>query len=508
MADLMNNSNAMDIDIIAGQNQNINDYMIALLTQQQELELSGMNPQYISNLEKKLREYQQNNGTENDEEIARLLQENFIKEQEMINALGGNDQNLGMIPKSNSNKVDVNLINYHNSELQRQYRQRHNKEKLSHEYFRSKLNSNEALPIKKQVRDFYIDFEQKSKNVFQSPEEQCQYLRYFLFNLSKELIENPLWANSDKEEQENAIIEMEKLITKKLFDITYGPSEDIAKDTLLSHKIQMHSWVEPRHFDLSDFDYHIFEKAGNELQKMNLYKFYIDKMICIVNCIKLIEDAYRKNVTNKDSVSNDEILSLLIFVILKTNPKKLISNILYIVRYANPSFFSIGIYEYALTSIWSSVTFIESISQTSLTIDSEEYDAKIIEMTEITKELMDESNIDPNLVKASNSNNGGIFESVMGLFQSIIGNENSYNDGDIPYQGIFGHLDSVRSSLSGNSITINEYRKELREKSINSMNEPFTTPFDDSVLSEKEQTKLFEVDKELKASLSINSNKE
>ena len=177
----MNNSNAMDIDIIAGQNQNINDYMIALLTQQQELELSGMNPQYISNLEKKLREYQQNNGTENDEEIARLLQENFIKEQEMINALGGNDQNLGMIPKSNSNKVDVNLINYHNSELQRQYRQRHNKEKLSHEYFRSKLNSNEALPIKKQVRDFYIDFEQKSKNVFQSPEEQCQYLRYFLF---------------------------------------------------------------------------------------------------------------------------------------------------------------------------------------------------------------------------------------------------------------------------------------------------------------------------------------
>lgn len=63
-------------------------------------------------------------------------------------------------------------------------------------------------------------------------------------------------------------------------------------------------------------------------------------------------------------------------------------------------------------------------------------------MTEITKELMDESNIDPNLIKASNSNNGGIFESVMGLFQSIIGNENSYNDGDIPYQGIFGHLDS------------------------------------------------------------------
>jgi len=26
-----------------------------------------------------------------------------------------------------------------------------------------------------------------------------------------------------------------------------------------------------------------------ELQKMNLYKFYVDKIICVVNCIKLIE---------------------------------------------------------------------------------------------------------------------------------------------------------------------------------------------------------------------------
>jgi len=102
---------------------------------------------------------------------------------------------------------------------------------------------------------------------------------------------------------ENAIIEMEKLITKKLFDMyvlkffiiiydnfhynilinivifiikfhslinylnsTFGPSEDLARDTLLSHKILMHSWVEPRHFDLPDFDFHIFEKAGNGIK--------------------------------------------------------------------------------------------------------------------------------------------------------------------------------------------------------------------------------------------------
>ncbi|ORX88288.1 hypothetical protein BCR32DRAFT_1353 [Anaeromyces robustus] len=531
MSDSANqNSNAMDVDSgNPSQEETMNDYMIALLAQQQELEMSGnatMNPNDIDSFKKRFREYQaskngsegteNNNGTENDEEIAKLMQENYIREQEMLNMLGRNDKSYpAFIPKSNSNKINENLKDYHTSELQKQYHERYIKEKLSHEYFRNKLNSKEATQIKKQIRDFYIDFEQKTKNVFVNPEEQSQYLRNFLMNLSRALIENPLWANSDKEEQENAIIEMEKIVTKKLFDITFGPSEDLAKDALLSHKIQMHSWVEPRHLDLPDFDYHIFDKAGNELQKMNIYKFYIDKIICICNCIKLIEFAYRKNINGKEPLSNDKLLSLLIFVILKTNPKKLISNVQYIARYVNPNLLSVGIYEYSLTSIWGSITFIEKISQTSLTITSEEYDANIIEMTKVANDKMEEGNMDGIFRNDSrDGNSGGLIQSVMGfLFGGDSANPN--NEADYPYQGIFSHLDSVNSansvnrngsSLSSNSILVNDYRKELREKYLSNANEPLTRPFE-SHLTEEEQNALFEVDKELKASLSISSNK-
>jgi hypothetical protein len=535
MGDSMkNNQNNMDVDnnVTSNNNENVNDYMIALLAQQQELELSGnsmMNPQYIANYEKQFREYQQNNNlkktdgsneTENDEEIARLLQENYIREQEMFNTLDNKNTQPAFIKKNrsnNSNTVDVNLINYHNVELQKQYHERHVKNRLSHEYFRAKLNSNEAIQIKKEIKDFYIDFEQKSKNGFQTPDQQSQYLRNFLMNLLKELIENPLWANSDKEEQENAIVEMEKLITKKLFNITYGPSEDLAKDTILSQKIHMHSWVEPRHFDLPDFDYHIFEKAGNELQKMNLYKFYVDKIICVVNCIKLIEDIYLKNVSDK-AISNDELLSLLIFIILKTNPKKLITNIMYIARYANPNLLSINIYEYSLTTLWSAITFIEKISQNSLTINSEEYDAKIIEITKNDKDKMDRPKSYSSSIKSNSSNrSSGLFRSVMGMFQSVVSNENdTNNDKDIPYQGIFKHLDSVssanslnrnESALSNSSVFINDYIKELKEKYFNNSNESIIEPFNDSTLTEEERNKLMEIDKELKTSLSINSNK-
>jgi len=48
--------------------------------------------------------------------------------------------------------------------------------------------------------------------------------------------------------------------------------------------------------------------------------FFFIYHLCII-------DIYLKNVSDK-AISNDELLSLLIFIILKTNPKKLITNIM------------------------------------------------------------------------------------------------------------------------------------------------------------------------------------
>jgi len=238
---------------------------------------------------------------------------------------------------------------------------------------------------------------------------------------------------------------------------------------------------------------------------VNYFKFYIDKIICIVNCIKLIEGAYCSNVSNKESLSTDELLSLLIFVILKTNPKKLGSNIKYIARYINPSLLTIGIYDYSLKSIWGSLTFIEKLSQTSLTITPEEYEAKIIEMEKIFVDKMNQ-----------NSTSGfNLIQTIKGLIFRNDSFASSTTEGDIP-QGIFSHLDSVTSShsigrngssLSSNSITVNEYKKELNEKYKNNMNEPITRPFE-TQFTEEDENNLEKADCELKASLSISSNKD
>jgi len=54
-----------------------------------------------------------------------------------------------------------------------------------YEVFKNKLRSKEALPIRKQIKDFTYDFEQKSNNgFFRNPELQSKCLRKFL-NVSK-----------------------------------------------------------------------------------------------------------------------------------------------------------------------------------------------------------------------------------------------------------------------------------------------------------------------------------
>eukprot|EP00298_Acanthocystis_sp_HF-20_P007953 c17380_g1_i6.p1 GENE.c17380_g1_i6~~c17380_g1_i6.p1 ORF type:complete len:166 (+),score=57.80 c17380_g1_i6:21-518(+) len=68
----------------------------------------------------------------------------------------------------------------------------------------------------------------------------------------------------------------------------------------------------------------------------------------------------------------DEFLPVLIFVVVKTNVSDLISSLSYICSYRNPELF-LGKANYFLTQIYSAVTFIESINQSSLFIDPVDY---------------------------------------------------------------------------------------------------------------------------------------
>uniref|UniRef100_A0A7S3FZ12 VPS9 domain-containing protein n=1 Tax=Palpitomonas bilix TaxID=652834 RepID=A0A7S3FZ12_9EUKA len=80
-----------------------------------------------------------------------------------------------------------------------------------------------------------------------------------------------------------------------------------------------------------------------------------------------------EEVTDAAVVGADDFLPLLVLVLLRVNPPKLVSNVEYCIRFRHPSRLR-GEAQYYLTNLHSAVLFIENMTASSLTIDEKEYE--------------------------------------------------------------------------------------------------------------------------------------
>ncbi|KAI5278329.1 hypothetical protein KEM52_004728, partial [Ascosphaera acerosa] len=119
------------------------------------------------------------------------------------------------------------------------------------------------------------------------------------------------------------------------------------------------------------------ERDEQELVKINAYRAPRDKVICILNCCKvifgLLKHARR---TDAADTSADAFIPLLIYTVLKANPEHLVSNIQYIFRFRNQDKLS-GEAGYYLSSLSGAISFIETLDRTSLTLADDEFEKSV-----------------------------------------------------------------------------------------------------------------------------------
>ena len=101
-----------------------------------------------------------------------------------------------------------------------------------------------------------------------------------------------------------------------------------------------------------------------EIRKVNAYRAPRDKIICILNCCKVIFGLLR-HATQDESA--DHFIPLIIYIVLQANVPDLISNLQYIQRFRNPEKLN-GEEGYYLSSLLGAVEFIEMLEKGSLTI--------------------------------------------------------------------------------------------------------------------------------------------
>ena len=267
--------------------------------------------------------------------------------------------------------------------------------------FLDQLRHRTADPVAKFLRSFLFEFGKKQWMVH----EQIKIINDFLVFITGKMCQCEVWKEVSDAEFDNAKEGMEKLVMNRLYSQTYSPAilgpvaspkgkrkasdrpagpyrrgqhqEDIERDGILAQKIRIYSWVRPEHLDIPKVDEgnERFSKlAQQEILRIGSYRAPRDKVICILNCCKVIFGLL-KNLKSADT-SADAFIPMLIYVILQANPEHLVSNVQYILRFRNPDKLG-GEAGYYVSSLMGAIQFIENLDRTSLTISDEEFEKQV-----------------------------------------------------------------------------------------------------------------------------------
>ncbi|KIX04507.1 uncharacterized protein Z518_05377 [Rhinocladiella mackenziei CBS 650.93] len=290
--------------------------------------------------------------------------------------------------------------------------------------FLEQLRHKSADPVAKFLRSFLTEFGKKQWMVH----EQVKIIGDFLAFITNKMALCDVWREVSDNEFDNAKEGMEKLVMNRLYSQTFSPAiqpaaqparsrsrgrrkesektlvpgrrgqhqEDVERDEVLAQKIRIYSWIREEHLDLAPVGPNgerFLRLAQQELLKIKGYRAPRDKVICVLNCCKVIFGLL-KNAKSSDT-SADSFVPLLIYVVLQANPENLVSNIQYILRFRNQDKLG-GEVGYYLSSLSGAIQFIESLDRTSLTVSDEEFERNVeIAVSEIAAQNREAEAISP-----------------------------------------------------------------------------------------------------------------
>lgn len=283
--------------------------------------------------------------------------------------------------------------------------------------FLEQLRDKSADPVAKYLRSFLIEFGRKQWMVH----EQVKLVNDFLTFITNKMARCAVWRDVNDAEFDNAKEGMEKLVMNRLYAQTFSPAipppstaptskgkrkpfektlepgrrgqhqEDIERDEILGQKVRIYGWIQEEHLDIpavSDNGRRFLVLAQQELLKIKNYRAPRDKIICVLNCCKVIFGILKHS--KSSDTSADSFVPLLIYVVLHANPDHLVSNVQYILRFRNQDKLG-GEAGYYLSSLMGAIQFIENLDRTSLTVSDQEFEKNVeVAVSAIAEKHQDE----------------------------------------------------------------------------------------------------------------------
>ncbi|KAI0165663.1 hypothetical protein GGR57DRAFT_448275 [Xylariaceae sp. FL1272] len=268
--------------------------------------------------------------------------------------------------------------------------------------FLEQLKHKKADPVARYLKSFLNEFGKRQWMVH----EQVKIISDFLAFIGNKMAHCEVWSEVSDAEFDNAREGMEKLVMNRLYTQTFSPAipapqpipgskpkrrggdrplgpgrrgqhqEDVERDDILAQKVSIYGWVREEHLDIppvTDSGKRFLALAQQELLKIKSYRAPRDKIICVLNCCKVIFGLLKHN---KSDSSADSFMPLLIYVVLRATPDHLVSNVQYILRFRNQEKLG-GEAGYYLSSLMGAVQFIENMDRTTLTISDGDFEKNV-----------------------------------------------------------------------------------------------------------------------------------
>lgn len=199
--------------------------------------------------------------------------------------------------------------------------------------FLEQLRNKKADPVARYLKSFLSEFGKKQWMVH----EQVKIISDFLAFIANKMMQCEVWRDVSDAEFDNAREGMEKLVMNRLYSQTFSPAipapkpmpgskprrkggdlplgpgrkgqhqEDVERDDIVQQKINIYGWIKEEHLDmpaigdsgkrflrLAQQGEHSTRKSKTyadnvtELLKIKSYRAPRDKIICVLNCCKVI----------------------------------------------------------------------------------------------------------------------------------------------------------------------------------------------------------------------------
>nr|QGT31829.1 vacuolar sorting protein 9 [Petunia x hybrida] len=267
--------------------------------------------------------------------------------------------------------------------------------------FLERMRHPSASDFVKSIKSFIVSFLNNAPDA----ERDSAAVQEFLGNMETAFRAHSLWAGCSEEELESAGEGLEKYVMTKLFTRTFASyPEDVKVDDQLHEKMALiQQFVRPENLDIKP----VFENesswlyAQKELQKINMYKAPRDKLVCILNCCKVINNLLTSVSAKENPPGADDFLPVLIYVTIKANPPQLHSNLLYIQRFRRQTRL-VSEAAYFFTNILSAESFILNADAKALSMDDTEFETNM----ESARALLSGLSADNNVLGQSDQNAG------------------------------------------------------------------------------------------------------